>query len=112
MARGSFAAALDPQNETSPLSALPPGQRAELRAQVRGSLARAYFNLGVLQAQIQRFAPAAEFFKRAAEVEPDFPQVQSSMGVAYFNARQFDPATGPLTRPVPPSPAHPPSQLT
>jgi superkiller protein 3 len=107
MARGSFAAALDPQNETSPLSALPPGQRGELRARVRGSLARAYFNLGVLQAQSQRFAPAAEFFKRAAEIEPDFPQVQSSMGVAYFNARQFDRATGPLTRAVAASPEDP-----
>ena len=106
-ARGSFAAALDSQNETSPLSALPPGQRAALRARVRGSLARAYFNLGVLQAQSQRFAPAAEFFKRAAEVEPDFPQVQSSLGVAYFNARQFDKATGPLTRAVAASPEDP-----
>jgi tetratricopeptide (TPR) repeat protein len=100
MASGSFGAALDAQNQTSPLSALPPAQRVELRARVKGSLARAYFNLGVLQAQSQRFANAAEFFARAAEVEPDFPQVQSSMGVAYFNARQFDKATGPLTRAV------------
>jgi len=106
-ARGSFAAALDSQNETSSLSALSPGQRAALRTRVRLSLARAYFNLGVLQAQGQRFAPAAEFFRRAAEAEPDFPQVQSSLGVAYFNARQFDKATEPLTRAVATSPENP-----
>ena len=101
MASRSFgAAALDAQNQAALLSALPPAQRVELRARVKESLARAYFNLGVLQAQSQRFANAAEFFARAAEVEPDFPQVQSSMGVAYFNARQFDKATGPLTRAV------------
>ena len=50
-------------------------------------LARAYFNLGVLQAQvarraegIERFARAAEFFERTAAIDPDFPQVQSRWG--------------------------------
>ena len=54
------------------------------------ALARAYLNLGVMQAQAERFARAAEMFEKAAAVDPDFPQVQSSLGVAYFNARQFD----------------------
>ena len=55
-------------------------------------IARAYLNLGVMRAQAQRFAQAAQMFELAAKVDPDFPQVQSSLGVAYFNARQFDKA--------------------
>jgi len=37
----------------------------------------------------------AEHFESAAEVAPDFPNVQYSLGVAHFNAREFDKATGP-----------------
>ena len=37
-------------------------------------------------------------FGEAAAVDPEFPQVQYSLGVAYFNAQQYDKATGPLTR--------------
>ena len=55
-------------------------------------------NLGVLHAQAERFARAAELFEKAAALDPALPQVQSSLGVAYFNARQFDKATGPLAR--------------
>ena len=74
-------------------------------------LARAYLNLGVLQAQSrtpapasERFAQAAELFENAAELDPDFPQVQSSLGVACFNARQFDKAIAPLERALAQSP--------
>jgi tetratricopeptide (TPR) repeat protein len=89
----------------SPLSGLTPPQRLELKSRVTTGLVRAYFNLGVLQAQnlritqaAERYARAAEFFARAAELDPAFPQVQSSLGIARFNARQFDRATGPLSR--------------
>jgi tetratricopeptide (TPR) repeat protein len=99
--------AVEPPREASPLSEVPRSKRLELEARVKAGLARAYFNLGVLQVQRQgsaraaeRFTQAAEFFERAAEVEPNFPQLQSSLGVAYFNARQFEKATGPLTRAV------------
>jgi tetratricopeptide (TPR) repeat protein len=92
-------------SEAGLLSALPAPARRELKARVTTGLARAYFNLGVLQAQGQktvpaaeRFARAAEFFEGAARLDPDFPQVQSSLGVAYFNARRFDKATEPLAR--------------
>ena len=64
------------------------------------ALARSYLNLGILQAQGERFEAAAELFEKAAAVDPEFPQVQSSLGVAYFNARRFDAATGPLTRAI------------
>ena len=73
-------------------------ERLALQRRVTSALARTYLNLGVLQAQAERFARAAELFEKAAAVDPDFPQVQSSLGVAYFNARLFDKATGPLAR--------------
>ena len=38
-------------------------------------------------------------------IDPDFPQLQSSLGVAYFNARMFDKATAPLSRAVAANPA-------
>ncbi len=90
---------------SDPAAQLPRSQRRELKGRVTTGLARAYLNLGVLQAQghaavpaNERFAQAAELFAKAAALDPDLPQVQSSLGVARFNARQFDQATGPLTR--------------
>lgn len=99
------AVALAPLVEDSPLANVPPARRAELRARVTGALARAYLNLGVMQAQAERFARAADLFGQAAEVDPEFPQVQYSLGVARFNAGQFDQATGPLARALSASPA-------
>jgi Flp pilus assembly protein TadD len=91
--------------EGSPLAELTPPARAELRRRAVEGLARAYLNLGVLQAQSptpvqarERFAKAAALFASAAEVDPDFPNVQSSLGVASFNARQFEQAIAPLER--------------
>ena len=46
----------------------------------------------------ERYARAAALFDKAAGLDPGFPQVQSSLGVAYFNARQFAKSEGPLTR--------------
>jgi len=73
-------------------------ERRELKGRVVTALCRSYLNLGILQAQQERFEPAAELFAKAAALDPDFPQLQSSLGIAYFNARQFDKATGPLLR--------------
>jgi len=72
--------------------------RAELRRRVRSALAGAYLNLGVMRARSERFAEAAALFEKAAELDPGLPQVQYSLGVAYFNARRYDQATGPLSR--------------
>jgi tetratricopeptide (TPR) repeat protein len=92
-------------DEGSPLAELPHWQRQGLKRRAAAVLVRAYFNLGVLQAQghrsasaAERFTRAAAFFERAAALDPEFPQVQSSLGVAYFNAREFAKATGPLAR--------------
>jgi tetratricopeptide (TPR) repeat protein len=94
-----------PVLESTPLAGLPASERQELRHRVKVALTRAYLNLGVMEAQRERFAPAADLLEKAAGLDPDFPQVQSSLGVARFNARQFDKATGPLTRAVAAQPA-------
>jgi tetratricopeptide (TPR) repeat protein len=90
--------------EDSPFSALAPAQRDELRKRVKAELARAYLNLGVMQAQAERFPRAVEHLERAVEADPDFPRVQYSLGVAYFNARQYDKAVDPLSRALQESP--------
>ena len=89
-----------PTLETAALAELGPAQRAELQRSVAATLARTYLNLGVLRAQAERFEQAAEFFEKAAGVDPGVPRIQSSLGVAYFNARLFEKATGPLARAV------------
>lgn len=96
-----------PGEDPSPLAQVPLARRQGFKRRAAAGLVRAYFNLGVLQAQgprpsptAERFARAAAFFERAAEIDPDFPQLQSSLGVAYFNAREFAKATGPLARAV------------
>ncbi len=96
-------AAVDPFAEV-PLSGVAPSDRNALRQHVTTELARAYLNLGVMQAQHERFARAALHFERAAEIAPDFPKVQYSLGVAHFNAREFDKATAPLGRALAESP--------
>jgi len=80
------------------LDAVPRADRPALRRRVTTSLASAYLNLGVMQAQRQRFPRAAELLETAAEIDAAFPKVQYSLGVARFNAQQFDKATGPLAR--------------
>jgi tetratricopeptide (TPR) repeat protein len=94
----------EPAGDAAPMPRLGSEERRELKRRVAGSLARAYFNLGVLQVQGQgrdpadRYARAAVLFEKVAELDPAFPQVQSSLGVAYFNARQFAKSRAPLTR--------------
>src|SRR5262249_21537418 len=70
----------------------------EVRADLAKRLAQAYFNLGIISAQSGRFAQAGDRLELAAKQQPDFPRVQYSLGVARFNAQQYDRATGPLTR--------------
>ncbi len=89
---------------------LAPEHRRALRERARAGLARAYFNLAVLEAQsrrpaAERFARAASYFEQTALLDPEFPRIQSSLGVAYFNARQFDKSTGPLSRALAESPS-------
>jgi Flp pilus assembly protein TadD len=53
-----------------------------------------------MHAQAGRFARAAELFESAAEIDEHFPQLQYSLGVAYFNAQRYDQAVPPLKRAV------------
>jgi len=61
-------------------------------------IARAYFNLGVMAAQQSKFEHAAAMLAVAADQSPDFPGVQSALGIASFNAQRYQAAAGPLTR--------------
>ena len=87
-----------PPLDRSPLSALTDKQRAELERRTTTAIARACLNLGVMHAQQQRFARAAELFEQVVAVDPSFPQAQYSLGVAYFNAQQYEKAAAPLAR--------------
>jgi tetratricopeptide (TPR) repeat protein len=90
----------------SPFSAVTAARRLDVERRVKTALARACLNLGVMHAQAQRFARAAEFFAQGADVDPDFPQLQYSLGVAYFNAQQYEKATVPLQRAFTADPAN------
>lgn len=79
---------------------LPPDAKHALGQQAKETLASVYLNLGVMQAQAERFARAAEFFEDAAAIDPEFPRVQYSLGVAYFNAKQYANAIPALARAV------------
>ena len=87
-----------PVETVFPYVSLTPAERAALRRDATAALSRAYFNLGVMHIQGQRFARAAEFFEESAALDPQFPQVQYSLGVAYFNAQQHQQAVAPLER--------------
>ena len=78
--------------------ALGESERADLLKRVQTVLARAYLNLGIMQAQASRFGRAAEQLELAASIDPEFPQLQYSLGVAYFNAAQYEKAVPVLTR--------------
>lgn len=93
-----------PVIEASPLAALAPARRAEIRRAVSGGLARAYLNLGILRMQAEEFPAAAELFEKAVRLDPASAQAQGSLGIARFNAKQFLPATEPLERAVAASP--------
>ena len=70
----------------SPVPEHTSAQRSAVERQLQATIARSCMNVGIMHAQAQRFARAAELFAEAASVDPQFPQVQYSLGVAYFNA--------------------------
>ena len=95
---GPKSAPVLPLIDSSPLAALSADERGALKRRASAAVARACLNLGVLHAQAERFARAAELLEKAAAAEPDFPRVQASLGIAYFNAGRFDKASGALAR--------------
>ena len=93
--------------EESPLASLAPEGRGELRRRVSGALTRACFNLAVIQAQGEHFDDAATLLDEAAAIDPDFPNLHYSLGVARFKAGRFAAAVEPLARALAASPADP-----
>jgi tetratricopeptide (TPR) repeat protein len=73
-------------------------ERTGAAGRARAALARSYLNLGIMHAQAGRFVRAAELFESTAEIDSDFPQVQYSLGIAYFNAQLYDKAVPALRR--------------
>ena len=92
------AVALPLPPEVDRLAAITSPERGAIESRVRGAMARAALNIGIMHAQAERFARAADLFETAAAANPEFPQVQYSLGVAYFNAKAYEQAHAPLTR--------------
>lgn len=86
--------------DLSGLEALTEAQRQRLKEAMLTNIARAESNLGVLRAQAQDFAHAADYFKNAADAIPDFPDVEYSLGLSYFNSQQFQQAIAPLQKAI------------
>jgi tetratricopeptide (TPR) repeat protein len=77
-----------------------PAERTALTRQLAATLARTSLNLGVLQAQAERFGRAAAFFEQAAAIDPAFPRVQYALGVAYFNGGDYAKAAPALSKAI------------
>ena len=87
-----------PLRRLPPIPRVPPASPQCDRRTLTTIIARAYFNLGVMAAQQNRFEHAAAMLTVAADQSPDFPGVQSALGIASFNAQRYHAASGPLTR--------------
>ena len=93
-------------SEPKPMALLsePPKEPARsadgLRSEIRTLLARAYFNLGVMQARQNSFRTAGDLFEHANEWQADFPGLQFTLGLARYNAEQYAEAIPPLERAV------------
>jgi Flp pilus assembly protein TadD len=90
----------DPARKTmpNPLEDLTAPDRSALRRRVTSALAQTYLNLGIMEAQRERFAAAADLLETAATLDAEFPQVQYALGVAHYNARSFEKAKAPIQR--------------
>ena len=63
---------------------------ASLKKDLRGIVAQAYHNLGVIAAQQNRAGDALAQFEAAAEFKPDLPGLQRNRGIVAFRANQYD----------------------
>jgi len=79
-----------------PLGAEGTKKAQELRVSLTEILANAYNNLGVIQARHERFAQAADYFRKASQWKPDLPGLDRNWGLASFRAQRFEEAIGPL----------------
>lgn len=77
----------------------------KVEERIRTDVARAYFNLGLMQGKRGRFRRAARFLGRAAYWGPDLPNVEYSLGLALFNAKEYKAAVDPLQQALNQNPA-------
>jgi tetratricopeptide (TPR) repeat protein len=82
------------------LSAAEKAKAQQLRATLAEILGNAYNNLGVIQARREQYAPAADYFRNAAQWKPDLPGLDRNWGLASFRAQRFEEAVGPLASEV------------
>ena len=66
--------------------------------QLKEIVAQAYHNLAVAAVQQGQIDDSLEKFSAAARWKSDFPGLDRNWGIVAFNAKQFDLATGPLSR--------------
>lgn len=90
-----------------PLDAAGQKKAQEVRATLAEILANACNNLGVIQARRERYAEAADYFRKASHWEPDLQGLDRNWGLASFRARRFEEAIGPLASQV----AHQPDDV-
>lgn len=93
-------AAVAPYVATSPLDAVAPAARQAILRKANDTVARALFNLGLMQAQGGRFDRGVQHFDLAAQVLPGFPQVQRALGLSLFNTGRFAEAAMPLSKAI------------
>jgi len=83
---------------------------SKMELRIRTDIARAYFNLGLMQGKRGRFRHAAFFLARAAYWRPDLSNVEYSLGLALFNAKEYKAAIDPLQRALNRDPANAPAR--
>lgn len=72
----------------------------ELRATLADILGNSYNNLGVILAKHEQYAPAADYFQKAARWLPDLHGLDRNGGLASFRAQRFSEAIAPLQRQI------------
>lgn len=86
--------------DVGPMAKVKAATRDAWRAQTSTALARAYMNLGILQARAQRFARGADLLQEAAALDPTLPHLQYTLGVTCFNAQEYPAAAAALERAI------------
>jgi len=81
-----------------PFDAAAQKKALEIRNALTDILANSYNNLGVIQARREQYAPATDYFHKAAQWNADLPGLDRNYGLASFRAQRFEEAITPLSR--------------
>ncbi len=99
-----------PQSGRIKSNAVASSAEAKIEDRIRIDVATAYFNLGLMHGKQDRFRDAAAFFGRAAYWGPDLANVEYSLGLALFNAKEYNKAVPPLQRALVQDPSNVPAR--